>query len=181
MRSGLIENDSESSSRGEASLGLRSSSLSDRRAANRRRLRRGRDRRGDDVGLGRQALLARLDDVGAEMVEQQEATTSTTRPPRLSVTMRRVSDDDTFDSSMRPSRHSRSRSRALRQRVGEGGVCAACVVRNSTLITKPGLRLAEAVADAVQRLDHLEVRLHDLELLAQPLDVAVDGAVVDID
>src|SRR6185312_14223937 len=39
----------------------------------------------------------------------------------------------------------------------------------------------EAVADAVQRLDHLEVVVDRLELLAQPLDVAVDGAVVDID
>src|SRR6187401_1002245 len=39
----------------------------------------------------------------------------------------------------------------------------------------------EAIADAVQRLDHLEVVVDDLELLAQPLDVAVDGAVVDID
>ena len=34
---------------------------------------RGRDRRGDDVGLGGQALRARLDDVGAEVIEQQEA------------------------------------------------------------------------------------------------------------
>src|SRR5215217_9043421 len=39
----------------------------------------------------------------------------------------------------------------------------------------------EAVADAVERLDHLELVVDDLELLAQPLDVAVDGAVVDID
>ena len=34
---------------------------------------RGRDRRGDDVGLRRQALHPRRDDVGAELVEQQEA------------------------------------------------------------------------------------------------------------
>src|SRR5580704_12494299 len=39
----------------------------------------------------------------------------------------------------------------------------------------------EAVADAVKRFDHLEIVVHHLELLAQPLDVAVDGAVVDID
>src|SRR5216684_7398458 len=39
----------------------------------------------------------------------------------------------------------------------------------------------EAVADAVQGFDHLEIVVHDLELLAQPLDVAVDGAIVDID
>src|SRR5579875_811107 len=41
--------------------------------------------------------------------------------------------------------------------------------------------LLEAIADAVQRLDHLEVLVHELEFLAQPLDMAVDGAVVDID
>src|ERR1700749_3556547 len=39
----------------------------------------------------------------------------------------------------------------------------------------------ETVSDAVQRLDHLEIVAHHLELLAQPLDVAVDGSVVDID
>ncbi len=40
---------------------------------------------------------------------------------------------------------------------------------------------AIAVADAVQRLDGVEIVGHDFELLAQPLDVAVDGAVIDID
>src|SRR5262249_41564086 len=39
----------------------------------------------------------------------------------------------------------------------------------------------ETVTDAIKRLDHLEIIVDDLELLAQPLDVAVDGAVVDID
>src|SRR5262245_33352267 len=43
------------------------------------------------------------------------------------------------------------------------------------------LRLLEAVADAVERLDHVEIVVRLLELLAQPLDVAVDGAIVDID
>src|SRR5262249_20826389 len=38
----------------------------------------------------------------------------------------------------------------------------------------------ETVADAVERLDHVEVVIGRLELLAQPLDVAVDGAVVDV-
>ena len=42
------------------------------------------------------------------------------------------------------------------------------------------LRLPEAVADAVERLDHVEVLVGLLELLAQPLDVAVDGAIVDV-
>ena len=41
--------------------------------------------------------------------------------------------------------------------------------------------LLEAIAHAVERLDHLEIVVDRLELLAQPLDVAVDGAVVDID
>src|SRR3954451_11830701 len=39
----------------------------------------------------------------------------------------------------------------------------------------------EAVADAVKRLDHVEAVVCHLELLAQTFDVAVDGAVVDID
>jgi len=39
----------------------------------------------------------------------------------------------------------------------------------------------KAIADAVQRLDHVELLVARLELLAQPFDVAVDGAVVDID
>src|SRR5438309_5803907 len=41
--------------------------------------------------------------------------------------------------------------------------------------------LLEAIAYPVQRLDHLEFIIHDLELLAQPLDVAVDGAIINID
>ena len=44
-----------------------------------------------------------------------------------------------------------------------------------------GVSFLEAIADAVERFDHLEVVVHQLELLAQPLDVAVDGAVVHID
>src|SRR3954452_24097698 len=39
----------------------------------------------------------------------------------------------------------------------------------------------EAGADAVGRLRQPDLVVADLELLAQPLDVAVDGAVVDID
>src|SRR5436190_3559695 len=52
----------------------------------------------------------------------------------------------------------------------------------STAIESPGdLRLLEAVADTVERLDHVEAVVGLLELLAQALDVAVDGAVVDVD
>src|SRR5690348_14358876 len=39
----------------------------------------------------------------------------------------------------------------------------------------------ETIADPVERLYHLEIRINDLELLAQPLDVTVNGAVIDID
>src|ERR1700727_3048089 len=42
------------------------------------------------------------------------------------------------------------------------------------------LAFLESVADAVEGLDHFEIRLDHLELLAQPLDVAVDGAIVNI-
>src|SRR5882757_4596780 len=39
--------------------------------------------------------------------------------------------------------------------------------------------LLEAVAHSVEGFDHLEIVVHDFELLAQSLDVAVDGAIVD--
>ncbi len=52
---------------------------------------------------------------------------------------------------------------------------------SSALGSRAASRFAESVADSIKRLDHLEVVVDDLELLAQPLDVAVDGAVVDID
>jgi hypothetical protein len=45
-------------------------------------------------------------------------------------------------------------------------------------------QLLEAIADAIERFDHLEIVSRPqsvVELLAQALDVAVDGAVVDID
>src|SRR5215471_8343852 len=41
--------------------------------------------------------------------------------------------------------------------------------------------LLESIADAVERFDHVELVVGTLELLAQPLDVAVDGAVVNVD
>ena len=43
------------------------------------------------------------------------------------------------------------------------------------------LLLLEAVAHAVERFNAVELGVDRVELLAQPLDVAVDGAVVDID
>src|ERR1041385_3672310 len=39
----------------------------------------------------------------------------------------------------------------------------------------------EAVSDAIERFDRIEVRLDGPELAPDSLDVAVDGAVVDID
>src|SRR5215510_12010040 len=51
----------------------------------------------------------------------------------------------------------------------------------STAIALPrGSRLLEAIADAVERFDYVETFIGLLEFLTQPLDVAVDGAVVDI-
>ena len=44
-----------------------------------------------------------------------------------------------------------------------------------------GSGFLEAVANTIQRFDHIEVFVDDVELLAQPLDVAVDGAIVDVD
>jgi hypothetical protein len=38
----------------------------------------------------------------------------------------------------------------------------------------------EAIADTIERLDHIELDVACPELYAQPLDVAVDGPVVDI-
>src|SRR5262245_63050215 len=43
-----------------------------------------------------------------------------------------------------------------------------------------GSSFLEAIADAVESLDHIEVVVDLLELLAQPLDVAVDSAIVDV-
>src|SRR5436305_7151880 len=53
--------------------------------------------------------------------------------------------------------------------------------RRSTALRPRESAFLEAVADAVERLDHVEVIVGLLELLAQALDVAVNGAVVDID
>src|SRR6202163_1389760 len=55
-----------------------------------------------------------------------------------------------------------------------------------TFVTKtrpraPKSDFLEAIAHSVQGLYHFEIVVHDLEFLAQPLDVAVDGAIVDID
>src|SRR5690348_1442718 len=82
--------------------------------------------------------------------------------------------------------------------------CRACVVRSSTrdipvsfvaprLAIAAGYRLRwgrpragalhflEAIADTVERLDHIEIVVALLEFLAQAFDVAVDRAVVHVD
>ncbi len=87
---------------------------------------------GDDVGLGRQALRPRLDDVGAKLVEQQEPTTRTKRPPRFRKTMRRVKDDEKRETIARQTARARSRARDLRQRALTdakiGSLCASVLM-----------------------------------------------------
>ncbi len=41
--------------------------------------------------------------------------------------------------------------------------------------------LGKSVAGAIERIDRVEIGRHFPELAAQALDVAVDGAVIDID
>src|SRR5260370_25467563 len=58
--------------------------------------------------------------------------------------------------------------------------------QTGTSVTKtrpsaPKSDLLEAIAHSVQGFYHFEIVVHDLEFLAQPLDVAVDGSIVDID
>ena len=71
----------------------------------------------------------------------------------------------------------RASARADRSRRGSSAPGSSCSGDGHWAL----LLLLEAVADAVERLDHLEIVVDGLELLAQPLDVAVDGPVVDID
>src|SRR5690348_4106701 len=80
--------------------------------------------------------------------------------------------------------------RRRRRRSAAGATAAAGRLGWPSLLggRGPGLassRLASAVAvtvsDAIERLDLCELGIDDLELLAQPLDVAVDGTVVDVD
>src|SRR5580658_2649001 len=83
---------------------------------------------------------------------------STTTVTRLTASTRRVSEN--FPNG------ERRQNRANQPR------CAGARSRSAFLVT---------ITDTVQRLDMGEIVVDDLELLAQPLDVAVDRAVVDID
>src|SRR5947209_7136853 len=133
---------------------------------------------------------------------------SANKPATLSRTMRRVRLDELCASRNRqrePTTCAARRSQPRETRGSSAGGASAATdifaVRSSTLsyvrwrVRAPkvlarrcstALRpresaFLEAVADAVERLDHVEVIVGLLELLAQPFDVAVDGAVVDID
>src|SRR5271156_3725906 len=114
-------------------------------------------------------------------LSSRKPTTRTTSPPRFSVTMRRVSEEENRASTARRSHRARRRQRALRQRApAEVDIASRC----ASLLISWRLRRSgfpEAISDAIERFDHFEFRLDDLELLAQALDVAVDRAIVDID
>src|SRR5271163_4881169 len=114
-------------------------------------------------------------------LSSRKPTTRTTSPPRFSVTIRRVSEDEKRASMARRTHRARKRQRDFRQRapvdVESCSPCASLLI--SWRLRRSGF--PEAISDAIKRLDHFEFRLDDLELLAQPLDVAVDRAIVDID
>src|SRR5690242_21908295 len=101
--------------------------------------------------------------------------TGAIRPARLRTTMRRVRLEKVWTVMERASRAARSR------RVG-GGPSAASSGRSSARLrstSAPGAgastsSLLEAVSNAIERFDHLEVVVDLLELLAQALDMAVD-------
>src|SRR4051812_3515646 len=65
-------------------------------------------------------------------------------------------------------RPSREIGRVKRQRRGSGG-------------TRGRLDFAVSVTDAIEGFDGVELRIDLPELLAHALDVAVDGAVIDVD
>src|SRR5690242_9663451 len=109
--------------------------------------------------------------------------TGAIRPARLRTTMRRVRLEKVWTAIERASRAARSR------RVG-GGPSATSSATSSARprsASAPGATgasassLLEAISNAIERFDHLEVVVDLLELLAQALDMAVDGPVVDID
>src|SRR5277367_2664637 len=114
-------------------------------------------------------------------LSRRKPTTRTTSPPRFSVTMRRVSEEEKRASTARRSHRARRRQRDLRQRApAEVDIASRC----ASLLISWRLRRSgfpEAISDAIEGFDHFEFRLDDLELLAQPLDVAVDRAIIDID
>src|ERR1051326_402346 len=132
-------------------------------------------------------------------------TTSASRPATLRNRMRRVRLEKLWATKYRHARRSRfCRSTAT---ASSAGACASaladdaravrsstwsrgsvsCTLRLARFDSMPQWRpsrqggrrsgLLEPVSDPVQRFDHVERVVDGLELLAQPLDVAVDGAV----
>src|SRR6185437_2527491 len=81
----------------------------------------------------------------------------------LTARMRRVSGD------------SRGRGRGLLAAAGAASPSAAAAAAGR------GSAVAVAISDAIKRFDLREACVYGLEFLAQALDVAVDGAIVDID
>src|SRR5579872_5215331 len=104
---------------------------------------------------------------------------STARASTLTARMRAVSGE-----------RRRRRRRSPRGRVVAGGAnvggSSADAPLGSAVVADaaaPGgaSAVAVAVSDAIERLDLGELAVDDFELLAQALDVAVDGPVVDVD
>src|SRR5690606_6418527 len=120
-------------------------------------------------------------------------TTSTSRPAMLSTTMRRVRLEKMVKSRKRrmavislPGGTSIRRQPRRPERGASPADCAPSWVSGwarcgSSVVTALSSLLLAAIADAVEGLDHLEIVVHGLDLLARPFDVAVDGAVVHID
>src|ERR1700674_3947800 len=108
--------------------------------------------------------------------------TSASSPARLRSTIRREIEEKPWWTRKRRAARSHVSTGARRARHGEAG---RGFLTSAFMIGRPagdaGSALLEAVADTIERFDHLEVVVHRLELLAQALDVAVDGAVVDVD
>src|SRR5260221_8822958 len=67
-----------------------------------------------------------------------------------------------------------------RGRAAAAGDAAACPSAGAAAAGR-GSAVAVAISDTIEGFDMRESRVYCLELLAQPLDVAVDGAIVDID
>src|SRR5690606_8313418 len=109
--------------------------------------------------------------------------TRTTSAPKLRTTMRRVRLEKACRATKRRSRTTACRSLA-HHGTGAAPVAkslSARAVISSTPTVRRRSDLLEPVADAVERLDHVEIIVDRFELLAQPLDMAVDRPVVYID
>ena len=86
----------------------------------------------------------------------------------LTARMRRVSGD----------RCQRTRTRKRGRRVaGARGFARG----SAAAAASSGLVVAVTVSNAIQGFDLCEIGIDGLELLTQPLDVAVDGAIVNVD